>query len=215
MGDNSILYLSGGGHEIKLKVSLHNNSVVYIGKNTYFNGELVAFASEQKHIFIGDNCLMSHDIVMRTADPHLIYSINSHERINYSKSIYIGDSVWIGQHAFILKGTKIGSGSIVGAASVLTNKIIPSNVSVAGNPGRIIAENIFWDERCVHDYGDLETIAASHSESDEKVFKKIDTETVPFSDLEEMFSIKVSSEEKLKMINQIANGKNRFYIGLN
>lgn len=211
-GNNSILYLNGSRHDIKLKVSLRNNSVVYIGKDTYFNGKLVAFASEQKHIFIGDNSLLAYDIVMRTADPHLVYSIASHERINCSKSIYIGDSVWIGQHAFILKGTQIGSGSIIGAASVLANKTIPSNVSVAGNPATIITENIFWDERCVHDYEDRETAMVNYNASDEKIFERVDAERIPFSLLEEMFSMKVPSDEKLEMINKMANDKNRFYI---
>ena len=63
--------------------------------------------SEQKHLFIGNDCLLSFGIWVRNADPHLIYDVESHKRVNPTKSIYIGDHVWIGQSAMILKGRKV------------------------------------------------------------------------------------------------------------
>jgi acetyltransferase-like isoleucine patch superfamily enzyme len=43
-----------------------------------------------------------------------------------------------------MKGVTIGAGSIVGAGAVVT-KDIPPNVSVAGVPARVIAENVRWE----------------------------------------------------------------------
>ncbi len=56
----------------------------------------------------------------------------------------IGNHVWIGENALILKGVKIGDNSIVGAGSVVT-KDVPNNSIVAGNPARIIKNNINWE----------------------------------------------------------------------
>lgn len=53
----------------------------------------------------------------------------------------IGDNVFIGANSVIMPGVKISDNSIVGAGSVVT-KDVPSNVVVAGNPARIIKENV-------------------------------------------------------------------------
>ena len=108
-GDNSIIYLSRNRNKYYFSISIYNNSVLYIDENNYMNGKLNMVLSEEKHILIGKNCLFSFGIWLRLADPHLIYDIETSERINFSKSIFIGDHVWLGQDAMILKGTQIGS----------------------------------------------------------------------------------------------------------
>jgi acetyltransferase-like isoleucine patch superfamily enzyme len=59
---------------------------------------------------------------------------------------YIGKRCFIAVGATILPGVRIGDEVIVGAGSVVT-KNVPSNVIVAGNPARIIRENIKMNER--------------------------------------------------------------------
>jgi len=59
---------------------------------------------------------------------------------------FIGKRCFIAVGATILPGVKIGDEVIVGAGAVVT-KNIPSNVIVAGNPARIIRENIKMNER--------------------------------------------------------------------
>ena len=54
---------------------------------------------------------------------------------------YVGDNCFIGGGARILPGIRIGNNCIVGAGSVVT-KDVPDNCIVAGNPARIIRENI-------------------------------------------------------------------------
>jgi len=60
---------------------------------------------------------------------------------NLIASTSIGDNVFIGIHSLILPGVKIGDSVIIGAGSVVT-KDIPDNCIAAGNPARIIKENI-------------------------------------------------------------------------
>jgi acetyltransferase-like isoleucine patch superfamily enzyme len=53
----------------------------------------------------------------------------------------IGRNCFIGARSIILPGIHINNGCIVGAGSVVT-KDVPDNCAVAGNPARIIRENI-------------------------------------------------------------------------
>jgi len=58
-----------------------------------------------------------------------------------SKPIVIGNNVWIGANARINKGVTVGNNSIVAAQSVVT-KNVPKNCIVAGNPARVVKEEI-------------------------------------------------------------------------
>ena len=155
--DNAIVYLCENNNDYKLSLNVYNGNVFYSGKNNYFNGVMNVILSEQKHLFIGNDCLLSFGIWVRNADPHLIYDVESHNRINPTKSIFIGDHVWVGQSAMILKGTQAESGSIIGAMSVVSNKKIDANSSWAGNPAKKIKDGVFWNRPCVHTWTEKQT----------------------------------------------------------
>lgn len=53
----------------------------------------------------------------------------------------IGRNCFIGARSIILPGIRIGDGCVVGAGSVVT-KDVPAGTAVAGNPARIVRENI-------------------------------------------------------------------------
>ncbi len=54
---------------------------------------------------------------------------------------YIGENCFIGGRSMIMPGVRIGNGCIVGAGSVVT-KDVPDGCVVAGNPARVIKEDI-------------------------------------------------------------------------
>lgn len=64
---------------------------------------------------------------------------------DYSRALHcdtvIGKRCFIGANAIIMCGIHIGDSVIVGSGAVVT-KDVPSNCIVAGNPARIIKENI-------------------------------------------------------------------------
>lgn len=210
--NNSIIYLSSNTHNYKIKIDIRNNSVFYIGKNCYFNNAISIILSEEKNIIIGSDCLFSLNIFMRTADPHLIYDIKTHNRINLSKSIYIGDHVWIGQDTNLLKGTNIGSGTIVGAGSIVSNKKLNSNSIYAGNKLHLIKENVFWDGKCVHKWTSGNTKKYMVEPSDKYIYKK--NKTNNFIIIEETLNKLTSAEKKLEYMLTKMNqeNKNRFSI---
>ena len=70
---------------------------------------------------------------------------------DYSRALHcdtvIGKRCFIGANAIIMCGIHIGDSVIVGSGAVVT-KDVPSNCIVAGNPARIIKENIQTNKFC-------------------------------------------------------------------
>ena len=174
-GNNGLVMLGRSRHAYKVDLSINTNCSIVFGRDNYFNGQLHIIASEGRNVVVGDNCLLSFGIWIRTADPHLVFDCETHERINYSKDVVIGDHVWIGQNAMMLKGTTIGSGSIVGAMSLVSGKCIPSNTSWGGNPAKQIKSGIFWEESCVHSWTPKKTKARAKWEGSEFIFNQDET----------------------------------------
>ena len=213
--DNAVVYLSETEYPYLLDIMVNNNCICWLGRDGYYNGILHIICSEGKSVFIGNAPLMSFNIWIRTADTHLVYSIDTKERINPSKSIFIGDHVWIGQGAFILKGSRIHSGSILGAGSVLTGKKVSSNTTFAGNPARQIAEGIFWDPACVHKWTEADTENMSHYNQKVHWVYHTDKKTLSFDDIERELAELSTADEKLgylKALSQNAD-RNRFACG--
>ena len=209
-GDNSVLYLSSSSFDYNINISINGNNVCFIGKNNFFNGKSTIVLSESKNVIVGDNCLFSYGIAVRVADVHLIYDTKSKERLNFSKSIYIGDHVWLGQNSMILKGTCIGSGSIIGAGSILSNKKVPSNTTFAGSPARLIKKDTFWVGYSVHPWDEEITQKYSHYNSESFIYKA-DMDTLNFKDVESALN-NSNPENIISYIasNFLVDGKNRF-----
>jgi acetyltransferase-like isoleucine patch superfamily enzyme len=90
-------------------------------------------------ISIGQDVAISENVSIWDSDMHEV--IKKDNRV--TKPIKIGNHVWIGTNAIILKGVTIGDNAIVAAGSIV-NKDVPANSLVAGNPAKIIKENIGW-----------------------------------------------------------------------
>lgn len=152
---NSKISIYGDNNEIILddKVYVNNgdfyledsNNKLKIGKNTTFSGNTHLALTEGKTITIGPRCLFSSNVVFRTGDSHSILN-DVGNRINLAKDIEIEEHVWFSQNTTILKGVKIKKDSIVATGSIVTKEINVSNVILAGNPAKIIKENINWNQ---------------------------------------------------------------------
>ena len=212
---NSVTFLDSSKDKYFINLSLFNNCFCYIGENNYFNGILTMQCSEHSNIIIGDSCMFSSGIWIRTSDVHLIYDVETHQRVNYSKSVFIGDHVWIGQDAKLWKGTKIGSGSILGADSFTTGKTIPSNTAWGGNPAKQIRDGVFFVRAIsVHAFTVVETKASREYPYDEGVFKFDENETIDFTDFERAITTYTQAEERAVFLHEFSKSKwkNRFYI---
>ena len=177
LGKNSKIFIPKGGrfdfgnivhefsHISNTKLVLEENStlsldedwtiidkgcVVYVGKDknlsigsrTYISSNVKILAHD--NISIGKECLIASGVQIFAGDGHPIYQDGV--RINPDVPVVIEDNVWLGSRALILKGVTVGKGSIVAAGAVVT-KDVPPNSIVAGNPAKIIKQNINWKEK--------------------------------------------------------------------
>lgn len=128
--------ITGGGY---VKIVRPEN--IYIGRGSYINGGMIR-ASKNARIMIGDNCMISYGVHLRTdSHQHSNPSIPMCEQGSIEKNIVIGDDVWIGYGAQIMAGCSVGKGSIVGAGAVVTKDVPPYTV-VGGVPARVIRSRL-------------------------------------------------------------------------
>ena len=97
-----------------------------------------------KKITIGEDTMIAWQTVIMDTDQHNIYN-EKREIINNAMPITIGNSVWIGAKSFILKGVNLPDGTIIGANTTVTHSFEQKDTIIAGNPAKIIKENITWN----------------------------------------------------------------------
>ena len=116
----------------KGRLILHANSELIVKGN--FDSKLHCF----NHIEIGENVIISENVIIRDSDNHQITGGNS-----MFAPVIIKDNAWIGMSAIILKGVTVGEGAIVAAGSVVT-KDVPPHTIVAGVPARVIKKDVYY-----------------------------------------------------------------------
>lgn len=133
IGNNVIVY--------DARLICGNNAKIIIGNSTSICDANIY--SSEALVSIGEDCMLSSNIDIRNHDDHHIFDINSFERINFNKDVYIGNHVWIGKGVTLLNGCRIGDGSIVGENST-TSATFPGNVVIAGSPAKIVRSEVCW-----------------------------------------------------------------------
>lgn len=98
---------------------------------------------EPGYIAIGEDCMISTQVYLSLSDIHPIYDLATGDRINPAASVTVGRHVWLGLRSMIMKGASIADGSIVAAGAIVSGEV-PSNVVVAGIPGRVVRQGVEW-----------------------------------------------------------------------
>lgn len=121
-----------------------NNIEIVIGKNSSFT-RLCHLCAQEDNTFIriGEDCMFSNHIIVRTSDSHPMYDMETGLRTNPPKSVSIGNHVWVAPDSKIMKGSIIGDGAIVGSNTIV-NKEFPSNSLIVGMPGKVVKTNVKW-----------------------------------------------------------------------
>lgn len=119
---------------------------IVIGPRTKFLGETHLAVIEGTSINIGEDCLFSSDIQMRTGDSHSVLDMEG-RRINASEDIVLGDHVWVGTKAFLNKGASVASHSIIGACAVVTKAFEEPHCAIAGVPAKVVKRDVDWSIR--------------------------------------------------------------------
>jgi len=111
-----------------------------VGSGTGIPAQTTIFV--RKRVEIGQHCLIARCLTVMDSDWHKLATGND-ELKEQIKEVIIKDHCWIGQNVTILKGVTIGEGAVIGASSVVTTDVEPRTM-VAGNPARVIRENVAW-----------------------------------------------------------------------
>ncbi len=142
----TVLFLEGsitfrGKCKIGMGSKLIVSGALELGENFLISGDGTIICN--KRITIGDNSQMGWESVIMDTDHHQIFDENN-VCINEDKAVSIGNNVWIGARSFILKGSSIKDGCIIGANTTITKSYDVMKAIIAGNPARVIKENITW-----------------------------------------------------------------------
>ena len=145
-------------------------SRVRIGRGTTWESGVI-FADHGNSVVLGEDCMLSSDVVIRTSDGHGIFDRADGRHINVAKSVQIGRHVWLGNHSRVNKGTTIGDGAVLGQLSVASGMLKPATV-YAGVPARAVRSNIVWAR--TYNLGDAPTdLAVSVPESVRPRWKRL------------------------------------------
>ena len=144
-GSNNRIIVEGGVFAKDLNIYCANEGcLVHIKENTEITGRTELAVMEGTKIQLGRDCLFSSNITLRAGDSHSVIDLETGRRINPSKDIIVSDHVWVGNTVIVTKGAIIGSNCVIGTGSVVTGKVFPDNCAIAGNPARIVKEEIEW-----------------------------------------------------------------------
>ena len=105
---------------------------IHVGRNVFFNSG--CRVQDHGGVFIGDNALFGHNVVLATLD----HDLDPAKRdVLHSAPIRIGNDVWVGANATITKGVTVGDGAVIAAGAVVT-KDVPPRCIAGGVPARVI-----------------------------------------------------------------------------
>lgn len=127
------------GARIAPGTQINDPSHFRLGNNSYINGGMFT-TGPKSTITIGDDCLISYGVFMRTITHNYISKEIPINRQGHSEaSIIVEDDVWVGYGALIAGGVTLHKGCVVGMGAVVT-KDVPEYAVVAGCPARKIRE---------------------------------------------------------------------------
>ena len=123
-----------------------DNQTIRIGQFTDIQG-CYFLLSEGCDITVGERCMFSKEVTVRTTDAHSVLDLATGERVNKAKSIHIGNHIWLGAEVMVTKGVSLPDDCIVGARSICNRTITESHTVIAGIPAKVVKRGVTWDSK--------------------------------------------------------------------
>lgn len=140
MHDRSVLIVNGDFKAFYgTSIEIFPGGTLTLGKGYANSGCVIACA---KSITIGEGAAIARGVYIYDSDHHEMI-VDKGSPINSPAPVTIGNHVWIGVGAIILKGVTIGDGAVIAAGAVVTRDV-PPRCLAAGNPARVVKEDIDW-----------------------------------------------------------------------
>lgn len=131
----------GGDYSIGrgCRIDVDGKATLAIGKGGYLNANTKVIVMHE--VKIGDDCAISWDCQILDEDFHQIEYEGKKVR---PPGVEIGNNVWIGCNTYIYSGVRIAEGTVVAANSVVRGVFDKPNVLIAGNPAKVVKQNVQW-----------------------------------------------------------------------
>ncbi|HET6226842.1 MAG TPA: acyltransferase [Bacteroidia bacterium] len=130
------------GHSVSIgpgvNIIVKDRAQLSIGSNTYFTSD--SHIEIVNNVEIGSNCAISWGVTIIDDNHHQVLPATGEQK----KQVKIKDHVWIGCNVTILAGSEVGKNCIVAAGSIVKG-LFPDNVMIAGNPAKIVKQDINWE----------------------------------------------------------------------
>lgn len=127
-----------------------DNCEINIGRESRIATSTFSALEHNKKILVGEDCMISYDVEIKTGDSHCIMNNDTRKRVNFDQDIILENHVWIGAHVVVMKGVKIGHNSVIATKAVVTKDVPPHSI-VAGIPAKVVKENIDWSREQIYD----------------------------------------------------------------
>lgn len=141
-GTGCIGVFLGHQHSLKVGIDLYNFGELFWGKKARTYGARL-WIDGGRRVTVGDDCMFSEGIKIRTTDHHSIIDLVAGEQINFTSDVSIEPHVWLGDNTTVMKGVTVGAGAIVGAGSTVTRSVPPAELWV-GSPARMLRQGVSW-----------------------------------------------------------------------
>lgn len=150
-GDNNKILIGKGNVLRDLYITVGNyirmnNTVTSIGKNFSTNpGCLFLISSPSSRLEIGDDCIFSQNITIRTGEiPHLLFNLETGQYFTGAGTVRLGNHVWIGEYVYIGKNAAVPDNCVIGACATVTKQFHEKNCLIVGNPASVRKKNLIW-----------------------------------------------------------------------
>ena len=140
---NKVEIKNSGREIIGLSIECLYKSKVLIGEDfSIRSGHIIS--DYNTSVTIGNDCMFSANINIKTTDGHIIYNRDKKEFVK-PRSIKVGNHVWMGAGSTLMKGSIIPDNSIVGYSAVVTKPFEEKYSVYAGNPAKLVKSGINWN----------------------------------------------------------------------
>lgn len=129
-------------------IVIENSGILEIGESTTIeSASIMVKHGNNLKCTIGNNCMLSHGVKIRTSDSHSLYDMESEQLLNPAEDVTIGNHVWLCTSTLISKGSVVPDNSVIGANAFVNKKFSEENCLIAGTPASIIKHKIKWDRK--------------------------------------------------------------------
>jgi len=105
---------------------------ISIGEGTIVSLKAQLDKTNPKGLVIGNYCYLAADCL-----------ILSHDYINREHvNTVLGNNIFVGAKAIVLPGVSVADNVIIAAGAVVNKSVTQSNVILAGNPAKIVAQDV-------------------------------------------------------------------------